>query len=167
MTKTSWQMMKFKKIIQTKHGFTLVEILTAISILGFVIAALYTFLFAGLSSFNRGATKMDGQQSARIAMEKIVLELRCAVFVEAHTAEEIRFRRKNDSRVYRFRISGYEIVFESLRGHTILSHNKVALGINGLHFAVDQTNTVSIIVSSDTDSGEFSLSSRIRPRNIP
>lgn len=158
--------MKMRKM-HVQDGFTLMELLAALTILGFVIAALYSFYFAGLSSFNRGIAQMDGQQSARVAMDKMVRELLYAVSIEIRAEDEIRFRLKGDNKVYRFRKAGQEIVFESLTGKSVYSHNKIALGITALHFSTDETHTVSIALTAGNGGKEVTLSSRVRPRNIP
>jgi len=155
------------KRLRSGHGFTVVEQLAVLAIFGMVITALYTFYLAGLNSYNRSFTRLEGQQSARIAMDKIVRELRYAASVEVVSGEEILFHLPDDHRVYRFRKSGREIVFESLFGRSIIAHTKVALGINSLHFAVGQTCIVNITIAAGAGDNELILTSRIRPRNMP
>lgn len=160
-------MARIGKQLRNRHGFTVVEQLAVLAIFGMLITAVYTFYFAGLNSYNRSFIRLEGQQSARIAMEKLVRELRYAASAEVVSGEEILFRLPGDSKVYRFRKSGQEIVFESLFGRSIISHTKVALGINTLHFAVEDGSLVSITIAAGAGNNELILTSRIRPRNMP
>ncbi len=153
--------------IRGQDGFTLLELLATLAILSFVMAAVYTFYFAGLSGFNRGIAQMDAQQSVRVAMDKMARELRYATSVVIASEEEIRFRLKGDNKTYLFRKAGQEIVFESLTGTSLYSHTKIALGITALHFSTDETHIVTITLSAGDGVNEAVLTSQIRPRNIP
>ncbi|HOL17296.1 MAG TPA: hypothetical protein PLY40_03300 [Bacillota bacterium] len=149
----------------------LIELLAALAILGFVIGSLYTFYFAGLNSFDRSISRMDSQQSARIAMDKIISELRYAYFIDLSSGQEadaIHFKVKGDSRTHRFRHYGQEeIVFESLYNNKIDAHTKIALGITALHFTVDETNTIFITISAGSEPAKVTLTGAVRPRNLP
>ncbi|MEW5785665.1 MAG: prepilin-type N-terminal cleavage/methylation domain-containing protein, partial [Bacillota bacterium] len=111
-----------------QEGYTILELLAALAIFGLIIGAIYSFYLAGLNSWNRGIVQMDSQQSARIAMDKMIRELRYASAVELQSDEEIRFQLTGDTKTYLFRKSGRELIFESKLNNSTKSHNKIALG---------------------------------------
>lgn len=155
-------------MLKHSEGFTLLELLQALAVLGFVLTAVFTFYLAGLNSWNRAVDRMEHQQSARIAMDKMICELRYACAVEIPSGEDIYFHFCGDTKTYLFRESGGELIFESkTQSGQTYSHTKVALGITSLHFAVDESGTVSITVGAGGEAREFSLSGCVRPRNLP
>lgn len=59
-------------------GFSLVELMIALAVLGLVMAGSLSLLTAGLQTYALGAARVEAQQSARIALERMVKELRDA-----------------------------------------------------------------------------------------
>ncbi len=57
-------------------GFSLAELLVSLAVLGCVLAGTYTLLQAGLDAYAFGAARIEAQQSARAALERMVKELR-------------------------------------------------------------------------------------------
>jgi type II secretory pathway pseudopilin PulG len=62
----------------TPAGFTIVELLIAISVFFLVLAGLFSILGPSNAMYSAGHRKLDVQQSARVAMDMIVRELRMA-----------------------------------------------------------------------------------------
>ena len=155
-------------LIRKQEGFTLMELLAALAILAFVFGAIFSLYLSGLNSWNRGIDQMEWQQITRFSMDKMIRELRYASALDTPSDGEIRFYLKGDPLTYRFRLSGRELIFESIKKNgTINSHNKVALNITALSFFVDQTNTVHITLSAGTDTGSVTLAGSVQPRNMP
>jgi prepilin-type N-terminal cleavage/methylation domain-containing protein len=153
---------------RNENGLTLIELVVTLAMIGFVILALYTFYFSGLKSWHRGIDQMEHQQNARIAMDKMIRELRYASEVAVFDYNrEIRFKTPGESRTLRFRLAGQELVFDSYpTGHFNYYHTKVALCIDDLYFSVDQDDLVTISISAGNGSGTVTLNSAVRPRNI-
>ena len=59
-------------------GFSLVELLVVLAVLGLVIAGALGLLDAGMRSYALGAARTEAQQAARVALERIARELRQA-----------------------------------------------------------------------------------------
>jgi type IV pilus assembly protein PilW len=57
-------------------GFSLPELLVSLAVIGLVMAGVFTLLQAGLGAYALGTARVEAQQSARIALERMVKELR-------------------------------------------------------------------------------------------
>lgn len=155
---------------ECEKGLTIIELLVTFAIMGFIIAAIYSFYFAGLNSWQRSVDRIDYSQNARIAMDKMIRELRYASEITIHDhGREIRFKAPHDSkRTLRFRLVGRELVFDSFpTGSTYYFNNKIALEIIELYFLIDQSGLVRIKISSGNDSSTVLLSGAVYPRNFP
>ncbi|OPL11142.1 MAG: hypothetical protein AVO34_03360 [Firmicutes bacterium ML8_F2] len=150
----------------TEKGFTLIEVVVTLTLLGLVLTALYSFYFFGLQSWQRGIDQTEMQQSARIAMDTMIRELQKAEEFSLHKDNsEIRFHVPGDSRTMRFRLLNDELVWESYPSGSIgYFHNKVALGIKELSFT-NQGNLINLTLTAGTGEVSVRLSSSIRPRN--
>lgn len=160
---------KIMKVLNNDRGFTLIELLIAITVVTFILASLYTFYLTGLRSLQRGTAVMEAQQSARIAVDMIITELRYAHELSLHNNNnEVRFKISPDVRTRRFRLQGQELVYESHpTGSFNYFHNKIALGIIELEFALRENNLIEITLTAEVDSCRVTLIDSIRPRNLP
>jgi prepilin-type N-terminal cleavage/methylation domain-containing protein len=61
-------------------GFSLGELLVSLAVLALMLAAAFGILRAGLGAYAWGAARVDAQQSARIALDRMARELRGAGF---------------------------------------------------------------------------------------
>jgi len=75
--------------LDCKRGFTLLEVLLAVTIFSLVLAALFTFYWGALQGWARGTAAMDLQQNARIAIYEITRELRYALILESFNDENV------------------------------------------------------------------------------
>src|SRR3990172_6766290 len=97
---------------RSEAGFSLVEVLTATAISGVVLLALYLLYDVNQVTFVKGEQQADLQQNARIAVDRIVRELRlaglypeeppvippvCPTAIQSATATSIRFIADVDS----------------------------------------------------------------------
>ncbi len=150
-------------------GITLIELLVTLAIMGFVITALYSFYLTGLRGWQRGTDRMEAQQSARIAMDKIIREVR---FAEEISLDEdkstLRFKVEDNIRTLRFRLVNDEIIFDSCPdGEGSYFHTKIALGITDLLFILDENQLLKITIEAGTEKSGIKLKSGVRPRNLP
>jgi type IV pilus assembly protein PilW len=58
------------------RGLTLAELLVTLAVLGLLLAAVGTMLLAGQRAWALGAARVEAQQSARVALERMATELR-------------------------------------------------------------------------------------------
>jgi prepilin-type N-terminal cleavage/methylation domain-containing protein len=64
-------------------GFTLVELVTVMAILGLVLAGLTTMFQAGIQAEARASREFQAQQNARLALDRLRRELHCANAISA------------------------------------------------------------------------------------
>ena len=153
-----------------EKGLTLVEIVITIAILGVVITAIYSFYLAGIRGWNRAVNQMEYQQSARIAVDRIVEELMIAEMVEirSNNHRTIYFEIDLNGRtaLYRFRLTGNQLALER-RDHPHLSYNVIAFGLKDLNFLIDENNRVHITAITGDEHCEYLVTASVLPRNLP
>ncbi len=153
-------------------GFTIIELLATLAILSMIIAALYAFYLSGLHSWNRSIERIEEQQSVRIAIDKIIKEVRYAHAVEIRyndpTMIYYRININGVSTLHRFRSSSGQLLLERRRNNdTHYSYNVIALGLNALYFEIDTNHTVHITIRVGDDPGSSTLTGSVRPLNLP
>lgn len=148
----------------------MIELLFVLAILGTVVAVVYNFYFSGLGTWQRGLDRMDYQQSARIAVDKIIEELRFAHWIEIKAGgQEIDFGFKVEGEIHTFKRVGPDnedlVYIYPYEGGT--QQSKVALGITEMHFTVDERKNVHVTIRAGKSAGSITMESSVRPRNIP
>ncbi len=58
--------------LKNKKGFTLVELLLALGIMGIVLSAIFTFFIFNYKSFVRGENQVEAQYQSQIAMNELI-----------------------------------------------------------------------------------------------
>lgn len=66
-----------------ERGFTLAELLVAIAVLGLIMGALFTFQYQSQASYLTGASRVEVQQNARLALDMMMSEIRPAQSITA------------------------------------------------------------------------------------
>src|SRR5713101_5260888 len=62
--------------LRAQAGYSLVEILVAMAVMGVLMSATLSLLHSGLAAWGWGAGRVDAQQSVRAALERMAHELR-------------------------------------------------------------------------------------------
>ena len=62
--------------LRAQAGYSLVEILVAMAVMGVLMSATLSLLHSGLAAWGWGAGRVDAQQSVRAALERMARELR-------------------------------------------------------------------------------------------
>ncbi len=158
--------------MREERGFTLIETVLALAVLGLVTAAVFIFYYSGVTAWHKGVSRMDYQQNARAAVDLIDRELRFACWLEILREEEIRFKIKGDPgqedlQHFRcFRLSGDQLIMEEIRNGRIHAYNVVALDISEIVFSLDDFNNVHIYVTAGGAGDAVTLESSVTPRNL-
>jgi prepilin-type N-terminal cleavage/methylation domain-containing protein len=153
-----------------EKGLTVIELLATLAIAGFVIAAIYSFHLTGIKGWQRAVSKIDDNQSARIAMDKIIRELRYANSISLHEqGREIRFTAPHDRyRTLRFRLAGGEVVYDSFpTGSSLYFNTKVAQNIKSINFSLKENQLIEIVIETGETGGGALLKGSVYPRNLP
>jgi prepilin-type N-terminal cleavage/methylation domain-containing protein len=64
------------RAVRSQAGFTLTELLVVCALLGLVMAGLLALVMSGLQAYVWGANQADAQQNARVALERMIREIR-------------------------------------------------------------------------------------------
>lgn len=78
--------MSYSKRISSTKGFTLVELLIVMVVMGLVITSVYSLFLNSKKTANTSEEVVDVQQNVRIAMETLVADIRMAGFLVDGTA---------------------------------------------------------------------------------
>ncbi len=62
--------------LKGERGFTLAELLVVTALVGLVMAGIFSLLMSSNESYMRGTNQMEAQQSARVAMARLIQEIR-------------------------------------------------------------------------------------------
>lgn len=154
-------------------GFTLIEVLLVLALLGLASTAIFSFYYSGVRSWHKSVDRIDCQQNARTAMELIDRELRFADWLALEQESEIRYKlstdiKHEDPRYYRrLRQVEEQLVIEEIRGGSIYSYNVAALGMKAIHFKLDALNSVQVMITAGGSGNTVTLQSCVRPRKLP
>jgi prepilin-type N-terminal cleavage/methylation domain-containing protein len=83
--------MKTPRVMRDERGYTLAELLTAMAVLGLLMAGLFLTLQEGQTVYLYGAGRAEVQQNARVALERMLRELRTTTSVSTASANDVKF----------------------------------------------------------------------------
>ena len=83
--------------MRDERGYTLAELLTAMAVLGLLMAGLFLTLQEGQTVYLYGAGRAEVQQNARVALERMLRELRTASSVATSSANDVKFTFLDDT----------------------------------------------------------------------
>lgn len=117
-------------------GFTLVEVVIAVALFSLVLGVALSLYGQGVTLFNRQEAEVEAEENARIALDRLVRELRTAVAVEEIGSNYVKLVLSDGTRVRYYHDSNRrQLMREVSRGV-----NPVASFITGLSFASDPPN---------------------------
>jgi len=77
--------------MNNERGYTLAELLTAMAVTGLLLAGLLFTLQEGRDVYQSDAARAEVQQNARVALERMLRELRAATTVTTSAANDVKF----------------------------------------------------------------------------
>ncbi len=150
-----------------KHGFTMIELVIAMSLMSFMMMVAYGVLKTGNTIYTNDTIYLDMQQQARNGMDRIVREVResssTTVTVIDANSDRLTFTTPNETGLMYYR-SGTNLVREYPSG----TLKNVASNIAYLKFTLS-TYLLTINIRADKAYGtktiSFALTERVRTRN--
>jgi prepilin-type N-terminal cleavage/methylation domain-containing protein len=82
---------KTLKALGNQRGFSLAELLVATAMIGFVLGGVFVALQQGENAFQYGSGKVEVQQNGRMALDRLVHDLRMGANITAANATSISF----------------------------------------------------------------------------
>jgi prepilin-type N-terminal cleavage/methylation domain-containing protein len=80
-----------------ERGFTLAELLVGVAVLGLMMAGLFLTFQGGQASYLVGESRVETQQNARVALDRMLYELRTARQVSTAAANDVQFTFLDDT----------------------------------------------------------------------
>jgi len=144
--------MKIKNnVIKNNKGFSLIEMMIVVAILGIIILGLVTFFTGGTKSWVAGQSQLKAQREARQAMDRMVKEIREARSINnSSTLSSISFNSPfNGDITYNYN-SGDKKVYRQKSGNSSIVIDNV------LVFEVTYWNSNEIEKTPSSESNEIS-----------
>ena len=149
--------------LNKEHGFSIVELMVALALLGIVLALGYMYFDFGLGAFNRGERQTIAQQAVRLTSDFITSELRFANQIEINPEDglsETGFK-------YLYLDENNSIVFRDDDGTTerILADSILDDMPFNIHFTSNVPDDV-VIYTIDADNGLYTIETRVQALNL-
>jgi prepilin-type N-terminal cleavage/methylation domain-containing protein len=139
------------RIREDEAGFTMPELLIALAAIGLVLGAVVSVQESGLRSYVTGSNRMETQQNARIALDRIEREIREASAITTAGSTSITFTAQD----------GVTVVTYALAGGA-LERNGVALvgGVESLTFVYRGPNDAAGATAANTRRIDIAIRTR-------
>jgi prepilin-type N-terminal cleavage/methylation domain-containing protein len=89
--------MSTPRVVRDERGYTLAELLTAMAVLALLMSGLFLTLRQGQTVYLYGAGRAEVQQNARVALERMLRELRTAGSVATADGDDVKFTFLDDT----------------------------------------------------------------------
>ena len=156
------QKKRLKKIyVKKQRGFSLIEMMVVVVILGLIVLGLVTFFTGGARSWMSGQSQLEAQRNARQAMDIMVREIR--------EGDSIASGSNTTSVTINYLTLGKSSVTYSLSG-TIISRGGTPLinSVKTLNLTYPDPSKVHIILEIDVDADgnpDITLDTDVNLRN--
>lgn len=140
------------KLISNKKGFSLIEMMVVVVILGLIVLGLVTFFTGGARSWISGQSQLEAQRNARQAMDIMVREIREGESASGTTTSitvDIPALGSEDAYSVTYKWTGNIIEREVNSVPNPLINNVIKL-----EFDYPDASKVSIILEVDVDNDE-------------
>jgi len=143
-----------------KQGFTLIEVLATVAIVGLLLSAMYSFVIMSNKMYHSGSDKNDLHYDLRIASEKITREVRFAKSLELLDSWNPEDAEPGYRYIYIDQVNNV-VVFVNEEGGQLFSGNF----ISGLAFELDG-NTLNFKLEAVRKTSTFKLESSVLLLNL-
>jgi prepilin-type N-terminal cleavage/methylation domain-containing protein len=149
-----------------QYGFSLIELMVVVLILGFITIGLVTFFSGGVRSWISGQSQLQAQREARQAMDIMVRDIRegkSYTLVGDNTSIIISYPTSFSKYPITYRLSGTNIEKE-----VNLTSNPLIKNVKTLLFKPIDSSKVQIILEVDGDNDDqpdITLNSNVNLRN--
>jgi prepilin-type N-terminal cleavage/methylation domain-containing protein len=149
---------------KNQRGFSLIEMMVVVVILGLIVLGLVTFFTGGAKSWIAGQSQLKAQREARQAIDRMVREIRHGELVTSGTTNSITITVPALGSE-----SAYDVTY-NLSG-TIINRegNPLINNVKKLEFAYPDASKVHILLEVDVDDDgnpDISLNSDVNLRNF-
>jgi len=150
------------KIKNNKKGFSLIEMMVVVVILGLIVLGLVTFFTGGAKSWVAGQSQLEAQRNARQAMDRMVREIReGSSIVSGSNATSITIDYLDSF--------GKSAVNYNLTGSVISRDSNVFIdNVQTFNFTYPDASKVHILLEVDVDEDEnpdITLNTDVNLRN--
>lgn len=156
-------------MIKRDNGFTLIEVVIAMTIFSIVLVAGYQLLFSGFKSWIHGEEQIDVVQNMRVGMDFMTREIRSAQSIVTGKKDFIVIKvPKADFSTINVRYK-YDNNQELERQEGTFSPQPIASKISGLSFAYsgDPINIVEVTLKGKRKDGyEVTMKSKVTVRSL-
>jgi len=150
---------------ENQKGFSLIEMMVVVVILGLIVLGLVTFFTGGARSWIAGQRQLEAQRNARQAMDRMVREIREGELIESSSGEKYIEVSFPDS----FAKSNVIFSWSGFPGDPI-NRSSIPLinDVKTLNFTYPDASKVHILLEVDVDkdgNSDITLNSDINLRN--
>jgi prepilin-type N-terminal cleavage/methylation domain-containing protein len=150
--------LKMKTAVRGQKGYTLIEIVMVIVILGVIGAFTFQFVAHGVQAFKKSSARKDLYDQGRLALERMVRELRDTKEVTDSSGSSVTFKKAHPSQAAdNTEEIKFELVGTNLRrvGDPNGTPATAVLASNVNSFQVSGAGCCSVVTADNTTSGSI------------
>jgi prepilin-type N-terminal cleavage/methylation domain-containing protein len=161
--------------LRSHRGFTLIEMIMVILILGIIIAMSSTLLTQGLDTFSTGENIMNANWQGQLAMERMardILSVRSPADMTTLGASNFAFTDSNNNTLS-YSLSGTSLNLTQNGSTAILADGIQSLGFSYFDKNDAATTTptlarfIRVTINVTQGNANYTLTTGIYPRNLP
>lgn len=137
------------RTIGGQKGYTLIEIVIVIVILGIIGGFTFQMVAAGVQAFKKTSARKDLFDEARLAMERMAREIRDAKELVACSEDSITFKKKHPSQdgveEIKFWLDGSNTLWRVRNPSTTPLSDRLASNVDSFQVANENCSTASVI----------------------
>jgi Tfp pilus assembly protein PilV len=153
---------KMRERMRGERGVSLLEVLVSMGIFSLLLFSLLNMYSLGARTYRHGATQMELQQNARIALYHMDRSFKAMDQFTIIKGQSIEFFYAGNHRKYTYRLRMGEL--EYVVGTSV---TKVAAHMVSLEFFQTSAGVIHVTVTTGGLGKEYVLTSAVKPRNIP